>query len=375
MSIKEKLIITLSKLTLGPSVTESMRVGYGNLSFQKYLKAFSRVRKINAEMNKSLDHFLNAQLFYLDAFIPQGTPLILVSGLIPFNRSYLFQHFDGHSKIDTLPFELNLNQKDNKSWPHLDLEDPPESWIDVLFDPTLTTAASKSVPTSSGATKRYPFVFSAYLLKALFLRYFYSRKANNEREIFDVFFTSLNIAWLNNQNFSTKKSFIMASLQFDITQKYITDFLGVYPDGRLIVMLCDPTEWLSYNLSMTTKISLENQKNILTFLNEWENYAATILNLKNEFSEVVCVIGQNDFRENSDKTIRYLTDLLKIDFDEILLSPTYNKIPIDDETNKFNRPKSFFEDNDNCSFALSDSDWMRIKTLKEQFYDTLLYHS
>ena len=53
---------------------------------------------------------------------------------------------------------------------------------------------------------------------------------------------------------------------------------------------------------------------------------------KKAFGDRVCIITFEDLVQRTDSVMRYLADFLKIRFDDILLTPTFNKIPVKPNT-------------------------------------------
>jgi hypothetical protein len=53
---------------------------------------------------------------------------------------------------------------------------------------------------------------------------------------------------------------------------------------------------------------------------------------KKTFGDRVCIITFEDLVQRTDSVMRYLADFLKIRFDDILLTPTFNKIPVKPNT-------------------------------------------
>jgi hypothetical protein len=137
--------------------------------------------------------------------------------------------------------------------------------------------------------------------------------------------TSYFGAWINNQNYSGEKKFITAfTARLAMGKDNMEAFFDIYPDGRLISVIRDPRNWYP---------SAANHKplvygDIRKALSLWEKNARAMLWNKEKYGDRVCILTFEDLVGKTEAVMRYLADLLKINFDDALLIPTFNKYPI-----------------------------------------------
>jgi hypothetical protein len=110
-----------------------------------------------------------------------------------------------------------------------------------------------------------------------------------------------------------------------MSEHSIKTFFDVYPDGKLISILRDPKGWFA----SARRHGPEEYGDLRRAIALWKRSASAMLeNIHRYGSERVCVIKFEDLITNTEKTMRFLCEWLSIDFDEILLIPTFNRMPI-----------------------------------------------
>ena len=63
-------------------------------------------------------------------------------------------------------------------------------------------------------------------------------------------------------------------------------------------------------------------------LSQWNESALAELRNKEQYGDRVCIIKFEDLVSKTETVMRYLAEFLGIEFDDILLVPTFNKFPI-----------------------------------------------
>jgi hypothetical protein len=176
-----------------------------------------------------------------------------------------------------------------------------------------------------GDKETFPFVFIPSLQREIFLNYIDSVQSMTMRHIFNTYMTSYFGAWLNNQNYSGSKKFIIAfTSRLGIMNENVERFFGVYPDGRLISVVRDPKSWLSSAKKRLPGVYTD----VGQALSEWNKSAQAVLWNKEKYGDCVYLIQFEDLVSKTEAVMRLLTDVLGIEFDDILLTPTFNKFPI-----------------------------------------------
>ena len=132
-------------------------------------------------------------------------------------------------------------------------------------------------------------------------------------------------AWLNNQNNNGQKKFVTAfTPRLSMIKENMEFFFEVYPDGRLISLVRDPKNWFPSALRHGPK----KYEDIRRAVSQWEESAQAMLWNKERYGDQVCIIKFEDLVGKTESVMRYLAEFLGIKFDDILLVPTFNKVPI-----------------------------------------------
>jgi hypothetical protein len=169
------------------------------------------------------------------------------------------------------------------------------------------------------------FLFLPSVQRELFLNSLNSIDEISRRDVFNAYMTSYFGAWLNNQNISGQKKFITAfTARLAMEKENMEAFFNIYPDGRLISVIRDPRNW--YPSAAKHKPSVYGD--IHKSLNLWQTSAEAMLRNKERYSDRVCILTFEDLVGKTESIVRYLAKFLEIEFDDILLIPTFNKFPI-----------------------------------------------
>jgi hypothetical protein len=203
----------------------------------------------------------------------------------------------------------------------------------------------------------FPFIFNPYLQNKIFIEYIDSAQPLTLRTVFDAYMTSYFGAWLNNQNGSGKKKFVTAfTPRLSFKQENMDIFFDVYPDGRLISLIRDPKNWFPSALRHGPKL----YGDIKLAIFQWKESAQAMLRNKKLYGDRICLLKFEDLIADTEAVMRYLAKFLDIEFEDILVVPTFNKLPIKAHT-------SFkVEDHGILNSTLS-----RYKTLTESELDTI----
>ena len=158
----------------------------------------------------------------------------------------------------------------------------------------------------------------------------------NQRDVFDAYMTSYFGAWVNNQNRLGDKKFVTAfTPRLAFMETNVVSFFKTYPEGRLISVVRDPKNWFP----SAKRHQLDKYGDITKALDQWNESARSMVRNKKTFGDRVCIITFEDLVQRTDSVMRYLADFLKIRFDDILLTPTFNKIPVKPNTSfKLEKP-------------------------------------
>jgi len=319
--IYQQLLNRITKSTLGNGATESIIAENGKVTLKKYQKHRRRLKKLNREFRQSKIHLKSLHGSCIEHMRPVTSPLVLISQVQRSGGSLLSQLFDGHPQLHAHPHELKIGYPRKFTWPKLDLDDNPKQWFETLFEISVLNHFKAGYKKQKSLDETFLFLFLPSLQRDLFLNYIESVDSTTLRDVFDAYMTSYFGAWLNNQNNSGNKKFITAfTARLAMDKDNMESFFEIYPDGRLISVIRDPKNW--YPSAARHKPLVYGD--IRNALDLWAKSARAMLWNKERFGDRVCVIRFEDLIEKTESVMRYLAAFLKIEFDHILLIPTFN---------------------------------------------------
>lgn len=273
---------------------------------------------------------------WLGSVRPVTSPLALISQIQRSGGSMLSQLFDGHPEVHAHPHELKVGYPKKYIWPSLDLHDSPERWFEILFEDSVVHHFRYGYKKMEKYEETFLFIFLPLLQKKIFLEYLNSVKIKTLRGVFDAYMTSYFGAWVNNQNRLGEKKYITAfTPRLAIMKNNMESFFDIYPEGRLISVVRDPKNWLP----SARRHRLDKYGDIRQALDQWVDSARSMVRNKQKYGDRVCIITFEDLVRRTKAIMRYLADFLDLDFDDILLTPTFNKYPIKPNTSfKLEKP-------------------------------------
>jgi hypothetical protein len=186
----------------------------------------------------------------------------------------------------------------------------------------------------------YLFAFLPSLQKEIFFRYLNSLQTIILRDVFNAYMTSYFKAWVNNQNIVGQKKCITAfTPRLSVLPENMKSFFDIYPDGRLISVIRDAKNWYP----SASRHIVARYRNLKPALDQWQESAEGMIRNKRDYGDRVCIISFDDLIRRTEAVMRYLAEFLGIEFDDILLTPTFNKIPIKPNTSfKIENPGIMF---------------------------------
>jgi hypothetical protein len=294
-----------------------------------YVKIRYRIWMFRKEASESKLSLQNLRRVCLEHTSPVTSPLALLAQIEGSGGSFLSQLLDGHPELHVHPHELMIGYPGKNVWPKIDLDDRPERWFEILFEDIVSEYNRDGCRRGREDNKTFPFVFIPSLQREIFLSYLDSVQFITLRDVFDAYMTSYFGAWLSNQNYHSPKKFVTAyTRKLALIKENMESFFEVYPDGRLISLIRDPQNWLPYARLHWPK----RYEDVSKAVNQWNECARAMLWNKEKYRDSVCLLRFEDLLSNTQAVMRYLADFLGIEFDDILLAPTFNKFPIKVDT-------------------------------------------
>ena len=293
------------------------------------LKPEWNFRLTGKELDDNRTLLAKAYKSWLKNIQPVSVPLALISQIQRSGGSMLSQLFDGHPQVHAHPHELKFGYPKKYIWPPIDLSDRPDRWFEILFEEIVVRHFLYGYKKMEKYKDTLLFIFLPSLQKGLFLKYFESIDKINHRDVFDAYMTSYFGAWVNNQNRHGSKKFVTAfTPRLAFMETNMASFFKAYPDGRLISVVRDPKNWFP----SANRHQLEKYGEIAKALGQWNESARSMVRNKKRYGDRVCIITFEDLIQRTQSVMHYLADFLNIQFDDILLTPTFNKIPIKPNT-------------------------------------------
>jgi hypothetical protein len=310
----------LGKTTLNFLITDTNR-----RKLKRHLKDRAKnkmIRQVSRDGESHLEDILHICLKHI---APLTTPLAMISQVPYSGGSLLNRLFDGHSKIHAYPGTLIPGNFTKNSWPPIDLVRKPEDWLKIIsnhFDLKAFRIGFKPVEKGSPII---PHMFLPVLQERIFLKYLATLSTIKTRDVFDAWMTACFGAWLNYQNHGHDKKFVTALAPGLAKQsENVENFFEIYPEGRLIALVRDPAQWF-------VAVSGHDPKtygNTEWTINRWKESVRAVLKTRKKFDDRVCFIKFENLIGRTESVMRYLAEFLGISYQDILLKPTFNGVPI-----------------------------------------------
>jgi hypothetical protein len=311
---------------------------WGEMDFGKHLRYFSRMQKRHSAFQGYSSNFRKLAQVCLDNFRPVTEPLALISQIQRSGGSLLSQLLDGHPQIHAHPHELKIGHPKKNNWPSIELSDRPERWFNILFEESTIRLFEEGYKKERASDITFPFIFLPFLQKQIFLAYLKGIESCALRDVFNAYMTSYFGAWLNNQNYyGTKKVVTGFTPRVSDDVCNMERFFSIYPDGRLISIIRNPKNWFPSAFRHNAKIKKDKYGDIRLAIEQWRRSAQGIVRNKSCYAERVCIIRFEDLIRSTGPVMRSLAEFLQVEFDEILLVPTFNRCPIQANTSFENR--------------------------------------
>jgi len=289
-----------------------------------YIRSRSR-KKLIAKASRHKDSCLNDLIrVCLKHISPVTAPLALISQIENSGGSRLNQLFDGHPEIHCHPQEFLIGYPHPSEWPKFKLTENPQQLFEIFFEEGLCEHLRKGNTRAQIDDSLAYFIFLPHLQKKIFIRYLKSVRPVQQRDVFDAYMTSYFGAWLNYRNLGQPKKIVTAFAPWlTMLEENIAGFFEVYPDGKLVSLVKNPTSWYISACANNPQLTADIRRSV----SEWQKSIHALRLNKQKYSERVCLIKSEDLLANTEAVMRYLANFLGINYDAILLTPTFNSHP------------------------------------------------
>ena len=269
-----------------------------------------------------MERFLRAYQKHVSAVT---CPLVLISQVQFSGGSFLSQLFDGHPELHVHPHELQIGYPSRYFWPKIELKKTPEQWFETLFEDMAVHYSLQGFNKMETHQDTSPFIFLPSLQMKIFINYLGTKKKNAIRDVFDAYMTSYFGAWVNNQNVIGEKKFVTGFAPgLANAAANMESYFDIYPEGRLISVIRDPRNWYR----SAKRGNLDKFGDIRQAIGEWNESAGAMLRNKERYGEQICIIRFEDLYGRTETLMRCVSEFLGIRFEDILLTPTFNKMPL-----------------------------------------------
>ena len=371
--IDQKMPHALTRVELVKAILLSPIDRESKRRWRKYRRAKTRLKMLDRECRESKSSLKDLLQVSLENLSPVTSPLALISQIQRSGGTLLAQLFDGHPEIHAHPHELKIGKPKKYIWPKIDLNDNFERWFYILFEDDIIEHFKGGYRKERKQDETFSFILLPSLQKKIFLRYLDSVESITLRDVFDAYMTSYFGAWVNYQNSYGQKKYITAfTARLAMDKGNVDSFFEVYPDGRLISIIRDPKNWFPSALRHNEYIKRDKYTDMNLALSQWRESALTTLRNKETYGDKVCIIRFEDLIGKTEEVMSHLSNFLDIEFDDTLLTPTFNGFPIKANTSFESEQHGIMRSTLSRHKTLSDEDVKTIDTLTSNEYEMVL---
>lgn len=310
----------LARLAYGWIAPETRR------KFVRALGSRDRASTVNKALAGHAANLDDIEMFLLSQPLLMRAPLVLISQAHRSGGTLLSQLFDGHPALAAHPHELKIGHPTPEDWPRLDPARGADANFRLLFEPRSVRFLRDGYQKGEQGDERLPFFNVPHLQYRIFASLFAAQAPRDERAILDCYFTAYFRAWLNYQGDLTQKRWVTAfAPRFADGEESVARFFECYPDGRLIQIVRDPATWLPSALHHEDRATVPKLEDILQV---WCKSARSVVRNKGRYGDRVIVLRFEDLVGRVESTMRYLARELGIEFQPVLLEPSFNGAPM-----------------------------------------------
>jgi len=261
-------------------------------------------------------------------------PMILISQVQRSGGTLLSQLFDNHPELMAHPSELYIGKPTKYFWPRLNLKASSDDLFASLREPIAEVHAYKGYEKNSTAGTKtveqvfHPFIFLQDLQAEIFINLLKGFPAASQRQVLNCYVASYFGAWLDYQGAYRPRKQIRYWTAF--APRLMSDkenrqlFFLDYPDGYWIAILRDPVSWYA----SAAQHQPSEYGDIDKAIKIWQQSYEAVLDEQERNADRIIVLMFEDLVKSPTALMKKLAAKLSINFDEALLRPTFNSIPI-----------------------------------------------
>mgnify|MGYP000740060287 CR=1 FL=1 len=268
---------------------------------------------------------------------PVRKPLLLISQIQRSGGTLMSQLFDGHSQLHVHPGELNIGRPKKWHYPQVDLSMKPGKIYDLYNEERQTKeyiddgyqkpGKSHEKPDTNSVLKSLPFLFSLELQKKLFQQFMEDFKVTDNRGMMDAYVSSYFNAWLDYQDLykedASVKYWCTFSARLAVVDTNVDKILHDFPQGKILTMFRNPASWYA-----SAKKHADRYGDLEKSMNLWVKTYKTSLDYVKKYPDNVYLINFDQLLQDVPSTMKKLSEMLGIQYEEILSMPTFNRMKI-----------------------------------------------
>ena len=254
-------------------------------------------------------------------------PMILIGQVQRSGGTLMAQLFDGHSQVNCHPPELYWGKPKKWNWPdfHVDEINSNRDFYYLLYQSWITDGAAKGALEFGKASnaQSFPFRFNVRYHRGIFFRLLDEHSASSRRDVLNSYLEAFYAAWLDYKNSSGNKKFHVAFIpRTSMHEESVKRFIEDYPDGFLIHIFRHPAAWWA------SARKHQKQYEKMDSLELWEISTQSGIKMKKKYKEKVICINFENLTTNTEMTMQNICQYIGLDWERILLIPTFNSMPV-----------------------------------------------
>lgn len=280
-------------------------------------------RLVEAALSGRIANLDEVGVFLRTHAVPMKSPLVLISQAHRSGGTLLSQLLDGHPALAAHPHELKTGYPTDEDWPPVEPALGADKNFRMLFESKVIAWIRDGYTKSKQDGERRGFFMIPQLQYEIFQELFQKFPPRSPRDIFDCYFASYFGGWLNYEGDLTGKGWITAfAPRLAQNERSVEGYFACYPEGKLIQIVREPLTW--YPSARLHRSSVRANLNAEQIVELWVASTVSLLRNKSRYGDSVIILRFDDLVRQTESTMRWLARELGIDFDPILLQPTFN---------------------------------------------------
>jgi len=257
----------------------------------------------------------------------KSLPLVIVSQVQRSGGSMMAQLFDHHPQLRAHPFEIQTGFPNKWNWIDFNFEESLEEWFEKVFEQKLAAYELKGAYTKAGANEfalkdNLPFSYSKSEHKLRFLNQINNAKQLTNRTVYDAYFNSFFNTWKNGLNSEHPRCITGFTPRLNMYEGEAEKYFRDYPDGLMISLVRNPLTWYASVKKHSFKID-DSFSEFETREDMWMTSLQRSLELKHKYPNKVLLLTYEQVVNHTEPVMRFIAQVLGIEFDPVLLRPTY----------------------------------------------------